>query len=69
MAENPETSEAKQVPEDIVPETCEIVWDHDANGKLVFKGLSCADADTEVAYQAMDRATEYMVMKKPIKVD
>jgi len=64
----PEKLENEQVPEDIVPETCEIVWDHDANGKLVFKGLSCADADTEVAYQAMNRATEYMVIpKKPIE--
>jgi len=63
----PDKLENEQGPENLVPKTCEILWEQDTDG-LVFKGLSCeTDADTELAYQAMDRATEYIVMRKPIK--
>jgi len=61
--------ETEQVPGNVVPETCEIMWGQDADGKLVFKGLSCeTDADTDVAFRAMDRAKEHIVMKKPIRL-
>jgi len=63
MAENSEASEV----ENVVPQTCEILWEQDSDGKVVFKGLSCeTDADTELAYRAMDRAKEFIVMKKPV---
>jgi len=60
--------ETEQVPENGFPETCEIIWEQGSDGKLIFKGLSCeTDVDTEMAYQAMERAEEFIVRKKPIK--
>jgi len=65
MVKKPETGE---VLENVIPKSCEIEWMLDDDGNLVLKGLSCeTEADTEAAYQAMDRAKEFTVMKKPIK--
>jgi len=60
--------ETEEILENGIPETCETIWGQNSDGKLIFKGLACeTDADTDVAFQAMDRAEEFIVMKKPIK--